>query len=240
MPLFLLAGIACVFAIATSKRTVIITGANRGVGLAAVKALAATDEWNIIMACRSRGRAEKAKASIPIGRENVDVKELDLANLKSVQKFASEWGSKPLHVLACNAGIQKSTNPVGREMVKGDSVERTAQGFESTIGTNHIGHFYLTQLLLGNLKSTASQSQSSKCRVVFTGSAVHNPQEPGGDVGAKASLGSMDGLAKGFKYPIAMVDDGEFNPDKAYKDSKLVSTVQYNEHVYDSIHSSVV
>ena len=64
---------------------------------------------------------------------------------------------------------------------------RTKQGFEETIGTNHIGHFYLSQLLLANLGKTSSKAVNS--RVVYVGSGVHNPNEPGGDVGSKATLG---------------------------------------------------
>lgn len=89
----------------TARRTVIVTGANRGIGLAAVKALAATDQWNIVMACRSIEKAEAAKKSI-VNNANVEICELDLSDLKSVKKFASDWGSRPLHVLACNAGKQ--------------------------------------------------------------------------------------------------------------------------------------
>ena len=83
-------------------------------------------------------------------------------------------------------GIQKSTNALGKD--KKAIVSRTVQGFEETIGTNHIGHFYLTQLLLNNLGKTSTKTENS--RVVFVGSGVHNPKEPGGDVGSKAGLGT--------------------------------------------------
>lgn len=86
-----------------ARRTVIVTGANRGIGLAAVKALATTDQWTIVMACRSTEKAEIAKKSIA-NNANVEICELDLSDLKSVKKFAADWGSRPLHVLACNAG----------------------------------------------------------------------------------------------------------------------------------------
>ena len=66
-------------------------------------------------------------------------------------------------------------------------VSRATQNFEETVGTNHIGHFYLTQLLLGNLEKTSNKKENS--RVVYVGSGVHNPNEPGGDVGSKAGLG---------------------------------------------------
>ena len=85
------------------RRTVIITGANRGIGLAAVKALSETNEWNIVMACRSLEKAEIAKKAIKMN-ENIETCQLDLSDLTSVKKFATVWGSRPLHVLACNAG----------------------------------------------------------------------------------------------------------------------------------------
>lgn len=88
---------------AAKRRTVIVTGANRGIGLAAVKSLALTDEWNIVMACRSVEKAESARKLIKNG-ESIQILELDLADLGSVKKFAANWGNKPLHVLACNAG----------------------------------------------------------------------------------------------------------------------------------------
>ena len=58
-----------------------------------------------------------------------------------------------------------------------------------------------------------------------TGSGVHNPDEPGGDVGSKATLGELSGLRNGFKSPIAMIDGGTYNADKAYKDSKLCNVM---------------
>lgn len=83
------------------------------------------------------------------------------------------------------SGIQKSKSALGKD--KEAVVTRTSQGFEETIGTNHIGHFYLSQLLLPNLSKTSTKTENS--RVVYVGSGVHNPKEPGGDVGSKATLG---------------------------------------------------
>lgn len=87
------------------RKTVIVTGANRGIGLAAVKALAATNEWNIVMACRSIENAENARKSIK-NSDVIEICQLDLADLRSVKKFAADWGNRPLHVLACNAGMR--------------------------------------------------------------------------------------------------------------------------------------
>lgn len=94
---------------AVKRRTVIVTGANRGIGLAAVKALSNTNEWNIVMACRSIEKADSARKLIKIN-EFIEICELDLSDLRSVKKFAAMWGNRPLHVLACNAGLTDSAS----------------------------------------------------------------------------------------------------------------------------------
>ena len=177
-----------------------------------MKQLAATNKWQVVMACRSVAKAEKAKAMLDSGStSNVEIAQLDLADLESIQSFCKQWGKRPIDVLACNAGIQRSTNALGKEKVNGESVPRTVQGLEETIGVNHVGHFFLTQQLLSNLKATKGS------RVVFTGSGVHDPESPGGDVGSKATLGDLSGLAAtGLQAPASMVDsaDGSYDPDK--------------------------
>ena len=189
---------------AALKPTVVITGANRGIGLAAVKKLIGTDSYNIVCLCRSKDRGEKALGGLP----GVEVKEVDLSSLKSVKSFTDEWGKHPIDVLVCNAGIQLS----GGSKV---APTRTEDGFEVTVGTNHIGHFVLVNNLLPVVKK----------RIVWVGSGVHNPDEAGGDVGSKATLGNMQGLEDGFRDPISMVDGDSYDPDKAYKDSKLCNVV---------------
>lgn len=212
--------LATMFSFSSSKRTVIITGGNRGIGLSACKQLASTNDWNIILACRSKLSAEQALSSIPksAGRDNIEVEELDLADFKSIKAFSKRIldSKRLINVLACNAGIQLSSSPVGKD---GSSVKRTNDGFEATVGVNHIGHFYLIQLLLGALK------RQKGSRVVIVGSGVHNPDEAGGDVGSKATLGDMQGLAGGFRGSTSMVDGGEYDADKAYKDSKLCNVI---------------
>lgn len=199
----------------TAKRTVIITGGNRGIGLAATKILAATNDWNVIIACRSRERGESAKSSIVNGQGNIDVMELDLADLKSVRSFSTELikSKRPIHAIACNAGIQLSA---GKDS---NIIQRTVDGFEATVGTNHIGHFYLLQLLIDKVVNERTS------RIIHVGSGVHNPEEPGGDVGSKATFGDLVGIAAGFRSDMAMVDGGPYDADKAYKDSKLCNVI---------------
>lgn len=138
------------------RRTVIITGSNRGIGLAAVKELAATNKWNIVMACRSIEQAQAAKETIVNGAENVIVAHLDLADLSSIDQFVKDWGSKTIDCLALNAGVHSGNRKTPL---------RTKDGFEMTVGTNHIGHFHLTTQLVENVK------KSEDGRIVFVASS---------------------------------------------------------------------
>lgn len=122
--------------------------------MSAAVILAATNEWNIILACRSIERGQQAIKSIKIGAENIQLCQLDLSDLNSVKSFAKQWGSKPIDCLALNAGISTSSK----------TPSRSVQGYESTIATNHIGHFYLMNLLLNNVNKAKSG------RVVIVGS----------------------------------------------------------------------
>ena len=158
------------------RRTVIITGANSGVGFSATKQLAATNDWKIIMACRDLIKANKAKEQISVGKENLEIMELDLADLKSIAKFKQNLGDEPVDCLVCNAGVQESTSGLGGK--EADAVAlRTKQGFELTVGTNHIGHFALLKLLRGNVERSRTGG-----RIVIVSSGVHDPQSPGGCV----------------------------------------------------------
>ena len=137
-------------------KTAIITGANSGIGFQAAKKLASSGEWNVIFACRSKEKALKAIQSIPTDfQANTEFLELDLADLSSVRNFAKQVGNRPIDCLALNAGIQCAYTNVA---------SRSKQGFESTIATNHIGHFHLTNLLLANVK------KSKEGRIVFVAS----------------------------------------------------------------------
>ncbi|OBF97034.1 retinol dehydrogenase [Mycobacterium sp. 852002-51152_SCH6134967] len=108
---------------------VIVTGGNSGVGKATAAALAA-DGHSVLIACRDVDKGRRAAAEIT---GDVDVAALDLADLASVRAFADSVES--VDVLVNNAGVM------------GMPLTRTADGFESHIGINHLGHFALTSLL---------------------------------------------------------------------------------------------
>lgn len=155
------------------KGNVIITGASSGLGLATAKALAETEKWHIIMACRNFLKADRAAKSAGIAKENYTVMHLDLASLESVRQFADNFrrSGRPLDVLVCNAAVYL---PTAKEPTF------TAEGFELSVGTNHLGHFLLSRLLLDDLKQTDYPSK----RLIIVGSitGTSSTSEPAKDV----------------------------------------------------------
>jgi NAD(P)-dependent dehydrogenase (short-subunit alcohol dehydrogenase family) len=111
-------------------RTVIVTGANSGLGLVTARELARAGA-KTILAVRNTAKGDEAAATMT---GDVEVRKLDLGDLASVRTFADEVDG--VDVLVNNAGIMAVP------------YARTADGFESQIGTNHLGHFALTNLLL--------------------------------------------------------------------------------------------
>src|SRR3954453_9830005 len=115
-------------------RTFVVTGANSGIGLVAARELGRAGA-RVVLAVRDTGKGEQAAASIA---GDPEVRRLDLADLASVRAFADGW-SGDLDVLINNAGVMAIPQ------------QRTADGFEMQLGTNHLGHFALTNLLLPHL-----------------------------------------------------------------------------------------
>lgn len=118
-----------------SGRVFVVTGANSGIGLAAATELARKGA-HVVLACRSRSRGEEAARDLPGSHE---VRVLDLADLDSVRAFADGVSDWRIETLVNNAGIMNV--PRGS----------TAQGHELQFGTNVLGHFLLTNLLLPRL-----------------------------------------------------------------------------------------
>ena len=114
-----------------SGRTVIVTGANSGIGRAAASALAQAGA-RVVIAVRS---LEKGRAAAEAMSGQIDVRQLDLASLASVRDFAAAWEGD-IDLLINNAGVMAPP------------LSRTADGFELQFGTNHLGHFALSNLLL--------------------------------------------------------------------------------------------
>ncbi|WP_232680285.1 oxidoreductase [Nocardioides sp. R-C-SC26] len=128
-------------------RTYVVTGANSGIGFEAARKLAVAG-GHVVLAVRDLSRGEEAATRI---EGSTEVRELDLADLASVRRFAETWDGD-ITALVNNAGIMM--------VAQG----RTADGFERQFGTNHLGHFALTNLLLPAITD----------RVVTVSSGLHN------------------------------------------------------------------
>jgi NAD(P)-dependent dehydrogenase (short-subunit alcohol dehydrogenase family) len=129
-------------------RTVIITGANSGIGRAAAQALAGAGA-HVVLAVRNAEKGQTAAATMP---GETEVRQLDLASLASVRDFATAWEG-PIDVLINNAGVMVPP------------LTRTADGFELQFGTNHLGHFALTTLLLEHITGRVVTVSSTGHRV---------------------------------------------------------------------------
>src|SRR3984893_12685105 len=129
-------------------RTAVVTGANSGIGRAAAHALADAGA-RVVLAVRDLAKGSAAAASMP-GR--TEVRELDLATLASVREFASAWDGE-IDLLINNAGVMVPP------------LTHTVDGFELQFGTNHLGHFALTNLLLERVRGRVVTVSSTGHRI---------------------------------------------------------------------------
>ena len=150
-------------------RVALITGGNSGIGFATANKLARKG-ITVILASRNQKATTQAITRMRAANPNAIVESipLDLSSFASVRQCASAFQAKgyPLHILINNAGGS----------VPGKQPIFTADGFEMTLGTNHLGHFLLTNLLLEDLK------RSAPARVITVSSELHNPDHTRGPV----------------------------------------------------------
>jgi NAD(P)-dependent dehydrogenase (short-subunit alcohol dehydrogenase family) len=139
-----------------SGRTAVVTGSNSGLGLVTARELARHGA-NVIVTARDSGKAESAREAVAEAAPDAEVepRALDLADLDSVRSFAE--GVDAVDVLVNNAGVMMTPH------------QTTADGFELQLGTNHLGHFALTGLLLDRLLA------GRDARVVTVSSLEHRP-----------------------------------------------------------------
>ena len=144
-------------------RTIIITGANSGLGFATAKKIAKNQDYQVILACRNMEKAGHAKDEIisETGNQNIITLELDTSSLESVRNFVDEFKELNLRLygLINNAGI----SPMGHDGLSKD-------GVEIVCATNYLGHFLLTNLLLPEMEQGG--------KIINITSDMHNP--PGG------------------------------------------------------------
>ncbi len=169
-----------------SGRRAVVTGANSGLGLVTARELARKGA-HVVLAVRSTGKGEAAAQAIRDAAPGaqVEVRELDLSALDSVRGFAAGWDG-PLDLLVNNAGIMM-TPP-----------RTTADGNELQFGTNHLGHFALTGLLLEALGSAPA------ARVVTVSSIEHKPGR--------------------IAFDDLKLEQG-YDPRKAYQQSKMANAL---------------
>ncbi|TQJ86127.1 oxidoreductase [Streptomyces sp. SLBN-31] len=159
-------------------RTAVVTGANSGLGIATVEALAGAGA-HVVLAVRDPARGTAAAARV---NGSVEVRRLDLADLASVREFAAQWQGD-LELLVNNARVMNIPEST------------TKDGFETQFGTNHLGHFALTNLLLPHITD----------RVVTVSSGAHR----------------MPGSPRIHFDNLNLT--GEYAPIKAYSQSKLAN-----------------
>ncbi|GAA2170263.1 SDR family NAD(P)-dependent oxidoreductase [Actinomadura napierensis] len=199
---------------AGNARTIVITGGNAGLGHGCATALvtSADGPWHVVVASRNAERTREAAdklAGAARAGHTVEAMPLDLASLASVRAFAAELADRvasgaipPLQALVCNAGVQAGTRQT-----------RTADGFESTFGVNHLGHFLLVNELLPVLRAPA--------RVVVVASGVHDPAQKAGV--PVPAWNAAPALARGELGPDAASDNAFVAGQRRYSTSKLAN-----------------
>ncbi|MCU1319336.1 MAG: short-chain dehydrogenase [Edaphobacter sp.] len=174
-------------------KRILITGANSGIGYHAALKLARKGAV-VMLACRDRQRGELAldRLHTEAPSTHTELVILDLASLSSIREFAAQELAKnrPLHVLVNNAGVMAP--PIRKE---------TTEGFELQFGTNVLGHFALTSLLMPALDRAAAESDE-RPRIVTVASIAH-----------KRGQLNFDDLQSTRSY----------SPMKAYQQSKLAN-----------------
>lgn len=179
-------------------RTYVITGGNSGIGKITARELARRGA-HVILACRSEDKTRPVIDELvrETGNANIEYIHLDLADLASVRRCAEQLLARdmPIHGLINNAGLAGSRGT-------------TKDGFELTFGTNHLGHYLLTRLLLERIK------QSGPARIVNVASASHY-QARGIDWAAlRSSTKSVTGLRE---YAVSKLANVLFTKELAHQ-----------------------
>ena len=199
------------------RKLAVVTGASSGLGLYGALSLAKRGDYYVILACRNVERAERVAKEMGFPANSYTVLKCELGSFQSVRDFVFNLrafkGPRPLDALVCNAAVYLPADPKPRF---------TEDGYEMSMGVNHLGHFLMTQLLLPDLQ----KAKGARC--VIVGSITGNSNTIGGGlVYPRADLGDLSGLKAG---PGAEMADGKpFFGAKAYKDSKVCNMMTVQE-----------
>jgi len=201
------------------KKLVVITGASSGLGLSTTISLAKTGKYHVIMACRNIEKAKRVAKEVGLPENSFTVMKLELASTQSIRDFVANLkafkSARPLTHLICNAAVYRPTDP---------EPAWTDDGFEMSMGVNHLGHFLLVNLLMDDM------SRAKGARVCIVGSITGNTNTVGGGlVYPQANLGNLEGFEQGGLEPISMIDGKPFFGAKAYKDSKVCNMMTVSE-----------
>ncbi|XP_046617480.1 retinol dehydrogenase 13-like isoform X1 [Neodiprion virginianus] len=176
-----------------TDKVVVITGANTGIGKETALEMARRDA-KVIMACRDMYKCEESRQNIVLETKNkyVYCRKCDLSSFESIRQFVDRFKKEQskLHILVNNGGVMRCPKST------------TADGIETQLGVNHMGHFLLTNLLLDRLKSSAPS------RIINVSSIAHRR----GDIDV-TDLNS----------------EKDYDPAKAYAQSKLANILFTNE-----------
>jgi protochlorophyllide reductase len=180
--------------------------------------------WFVVMACRDLQKADRAARALGIPSDRRALLEIDLGSQVSVRRFVEAFRAlgRPLNALLNNAAVY---------LPRLKAPQRSPEGYEISVATNHFGHFLLSRLLLADLQAAGGAVAGQPARLITLGTVTANSEEFGGKVPipAPADLGDLQGLEAGFLAPVAMIDGRPFKPGKAYKDSKLCNMITSRE-----------
>lgn len=202
------------------KKLCVITGASSGLGLEAARVLACErDDYFVVAAVRDVEKMKREAERMGIPAAKYTALKCDLADFASVRNFAKDLkqlqGARPLDTLCCNAAVYRPTDPVAAF---------SADGFELSMASNHLGHFLLCNLVLADM----AKNKAKDARVIIVGSITGNSNTVGGGlVYPRADVGQFQGweqIASGDKAAadVPMVDGKPFFGAKAYKDAKVL------------------
>lgn len=184
-------------------QTIIVTGANVGLGFEAAKYFAANKAAKVILACRSLEKADTAKKQIEEATKRTGVVEtwqLDLGSHESVKDFAAKATAEldRLDVLLCNAGVNQP-------------VFKLVEGFESNISINVISTFLLSMLLLPKLKESATKYPTSTPHLTIVASDTHwvvtLPEQKNTTIPIFTQLNDEKKARMSSRYPLSKLLD---------------------------------